>query len=59
LAPEQSCYLSRQVGAGAQKQSEQAVHSTHHAFMNEADPQALDKRGDDMIRAVFGPAAIG
>jgi len=51
--------LLAKLGVKAQKQAEESLHSTHQAFMNEIDPQALDKRGDDMIRAIFGPDAIG
>ncbi len=51
--------LLAKLGAKAQRQAEQSLHSTHEAFMSETSPQALDKRGDDMIRAIFGPDAIG
>jgi hypothetical protein len=46
-------------GAKAQKEAEQSLPSAHEALINEADPQAVEKRGDDLIRVIFGPHAIG
>jgi hypothetical protein len=57
--PSKAVILLAKLGAKAQKQAEQSLHSTYQAFMSETDPQTLDKRGDDMTRAIFGPEAIG
>ena len=48
--------LLARLGAKAQKQAEQSLYLSHKAFMNESDSE---QRGDEMIRAIFGPDAIG
>ncbi len=47
------------LGAKSQKKMEAQFHSAYEAFMSESDPKAKDQLGDEMIRSIFGPEALG
>ena len=55
----QAVILLARLGAKAQKVAAQKLKSSHAAFMNESDPRKRDQLGDEMIRSIFGPEAIG
>jgi hypothetical protein len=55
--------LLARLGAKAQREAERSLQASHEAFISESeresDPQKQQKRGDDLIRAIFGREAIG